>query len=228
MNKSFKQKKRINFLSVFLILDIFVLFTMFRTSNATYTSNAIGSSEMEVALYAFSFDKFSEVDGVYTGNVLADSVDINLGDIEPGETKYYKFKVYNYLEDENNNEVVGETNISYQLKIITTTNLPLRYRLYLNQSPYSSNSSSLINETDATATTDLIKDGFGTYYKVFPVEEKCFKFDALKYDEYTLVVDFYDQYSDILYQDLIESIKVQVASRQVVPGDNADINGICR
>lgn len=227
MNKSFKQKKRINFLSVFLILDIFVLFTMFRTSNATYTSNAIGTSEMEVALYAFSFDKFSEVDDVYTGNVLADSVDINLGDIEPGETKYYKFKVYNYLE-EGNNKVVGETNISYQLKIITTTNLPLRYRLYLNQSPYSSNSSSLINETDATATTDLIKDGFGTYYKVFPVEEKCFKFDALKYDEYTLVVDFYDQYSDILYQDLIESIKVQVASRQVVPGDNADIKGICR
>ena len=50
VNKSFKQKKRINFLSVFLILDILVLFTMFRTSNATYTSNALGSSAMEVAL----------------------------------------------------------------------------------------------------------------------------------------------------------------------------------
>ena len=228
MNKSFKQKKRINFLSVFLILDILVLFTMFRTSNATYTSNALGSSAMEVALYAFSFDKFSEVDGVFNNNVLADSVDINLGDIQPGETKYYKFKVYNYLEDENNNKVVGETNISYQLKVITTTNLPLSYKLYLNQNSFSSDSTSIIKENNAMSDDDLITDGFGTYYKVFPVEEKCFKFDALKYDEYTLFVDFAEHYSDTLYQDLIESIKVQVASKQVVPGDAADVNKICR
>ena len=228
MNKSFKHKKRINFLTVFLILDVFVLFTMFRPSNATYTSNAIGKSEMEVALYAFGFDKFSEVDDVFSGQVLADSVDINLGSISPGDTKYYKFKVYNYVPDENGNDVVSETNISYKLKVITTTNLPLSYRLYLNQSPYSSNASSIIKENEALSNDDLITDSFGTYYKVFPVEEKCFKFDDLKYDEYTLVIDCPEQYSQVLYQDLIESIKVQVESKQVVPGDYADINNICR
>ena len=39
---------------------------------------------------------------------------------------------------------------------------------------------------------------------------------------------FPEQYSQVLYQDLIESIKVQVESKQVVPGDYADINNICR
>lgn len=230
MKRKFLSKKQINFLIVFLVLDLFVLFTIFRPSGAIYTSEAIGTAEMDVALYAFSYSGLKEVDKV-DGNVVNESLDINLGLIKPGETKYYKFDVYNYNYDEVNNiNFSSETSISYKLKIITTTNLPLTYELYMNQTPYSSSSSSLIGGTDPTSNAELITDGYGTFYKVFPVDERCFKLDTevLKKDEYTLVVKFPDTYSDVLYQDIIESIKIQLESKQVLPGDSVLDAGICR
>lgn len=228
--KRFVDKKKINFLTIFLVLDLLAIFSIFRTSNATYTSDAVGTSEMQVALYAFRYEGVNEVDGVDGGTVV-ESVDINLGNISPGETKYYKFDVYNYLiNEENNTEKLSETSISYKLKIISTTNLPLVYSLYLNQSPYSSNASNLLDTTDSNETSDIITDGFGTFYKVFPVPEKCFKLDSeeLKFDEYTLAIHFPDEYSDVLYQDLVESIKIQIESEQVLPGDTVLENNVCR
>jgi hypothetical protein len=221
-------KKTINFLTTFLLLDLIGVFAIFKTSNATYISEAIATSEMEVALYAFRYEGVDEISGVDGGTVI-DSVDIKFGDISPGETKYYKFNVYNYLMDEDGNEKLTETSISYDLKLITTTNLPLVYSLYLNQSPFSSNASSLIDSTGSTDTADIITDGFGTFYKVFPVSTKCFKLGTtLKYDQYTLAIHFPSQFSSVVYQDLIESIKIQLESKQVLPGDPVLQNKICR
>ena len=45
---------------------------------------------------------------------------------------------------------------------------------------------------------------------------------------YTLVVEFPEEYSEIIYQDLIESIKIQLESKQVLPGDSVLDEGICR
>lgn len=223
--KKFVDKKKINFLTIFLILDLLTIFTIFKTSNATYTSQAIGTSEMEVALYAFRYEGVSEVDGI-DGGTVTENVDINLGNISPGETKYYKFDIYNYLMDENNTEKLSETSISYDLKIITTTNLPLEYSLYVNQNANSSNATDLFE----SITNNVVTDGFGTYYKVFPVSPKCFKLgEDLKYDKYTLVVEFPEEYSGISYQDIIESIKIQIESKQVLPGDAVLASeGICR
>lgn len=229
MKRKFQVQKRTNFLFVFLILDLFVLLTIFNPSNASYVSEALGTAEMEVALYAFSYNNLSEYDK--DDNLVSDSVDINLGVIKPGDTKYYKFDVYNYLEDAVSGDTFSsETSISYELKIITTTNLPLTYKLYLNQTPFSSSSSDLIGGTNPSSNDELITDGFGTFYKVFPIDERCFKLDTdeLKMDRYTLVVEFPEEYSEIIYQDLIESIKIQLESKQVLPGDSVLDEGICR
>ena len=229
MKRKFQVQKRTNFLFVFLVLDLFVLLTIFNPSNASYVSEALGTAEMEVALYAFSYNNLSEYDK--DDNLVSDSVDINLGVIKPGDTKYYKFDVYNYLEDAVSGDTFSsETSISYELKIITTTNLPLTYKLYLNQTPFSSSSSDLIGGTDPSSNRELITDGFGTFYKVFPIDERCFKLDTeeLKMDRYTLVVEFPEEYSEVVYQDLIESIKIQLESKQVLPGDSVLDEGICR
>lgn len=229
MKRKFQVQKRTNFLFVFLVLDLFALLTIFNPSNASYVSEALGTAEMEVALYAFSYNNLSEYDK--DDNLVSDSVDINLGVIKPGDTKYYKFDVYNYLEDAVSGDIFSsETSISYALKIITTTNLPLTYKLYLNQTPFSSSSSDLIGGTDPSSNSELITDGFGTFYKVFPIDERCFKLDTeeLKMDRYTLVVEFPEEYSEVVYQDLIESIKIQLESKQVLPGDSVLDEGICR
>lgn len=226
--RRFVNKKKVNFLTVFLLLDLFAIFTIFKTSNATYTSEAIGTSEMEVALYAFRYEGLSEVNS--TGGTVLESVDVNLGDISPGDSKYYKFNVYNFLEDENGDNKLSETSISYKLKIITTTNLPLEYSLYLNENPFISNSSNLLERTNSTDADDIVTDGFGTFYKVLPVPERCFKLNTsqLKSDQYTLVIHFPEEYTSVVYQDLIESIKVQIESEQVLPGDAVLENNICR
>ena len=53
--RRFKTKKNMNFLSVFLILDVLLAFTMLKTSSASYTSTVDGVAEMDVALYAFNY-----------------------------------------------------------------------------------------------------------------------------------------------------------------------------
>lgn len=221
MKRKFQKKRQFSFLTVFLILDLFIIFATFKTSNASYTSTAIGNTEMDVALYAFTFDGVKEsdsVDATYGGQTL----DINLGDIAPGDSKYYKFQVYN----SDGQGHAADTNISYELKIITTTNINLEYELYVNQSAYSTNKASLI---DSSQLDDQIStDDFGTYYRIFTIPERCFKYGVEKFDEYTLKVTFPKEYSNSSYQDLVESVKIQLVSKQVLPGDDASNNNICR
>lgn len=220
MKNRYKSRKSMNLLTIFLLLDLFIMAIFFKTSNATYTSEAVSTTEMDVALYAFNFSGISQVtdenDAFDSQNIL----DINLGDIAPGETKYYKFRVYNTDKDGN----VADTNISYELKIITTTNIRLDYDLYFNQNPLSSNAVSLINSHQLDS--QVMTDGYGTYFRVFTVPEKCFNYNGEKYDEYTLKVTFPKEYSTSDYQDLVESVKVQMISKQVLTEDNLD--SICR
>ena len=88
----------------------------------------------------------------------------------------------------------------------------------------------MIGGTNPSSNDELITDGFGTFYKVLPIDQRCFKLDTdeLKMDRYTLVVEFPEEYSEVVYQDLIESIKIQLESKQVLPGDSVLDEGICR
>lgn len=218
--KKMRNRKRLNVISIFLVFDIFIIFSIFRISNASYSSEALGSAEMEVALYAFRYGGIQNVDSI-DGEMNNETIDINLGELLPGETKYYKFRIYNTDE----NDVKADTDIAYDLKIITTTNIDLEYELYLNQSMYSSRAKDLI---DSNNTSQVGTDEWGTYFRTFVVPQKCFKFDEKKYDEYTLKVTFPLKYKNIEYQDLIESIKIQMVSKQVFEDDLAHKNNICR
>jgi hypothetical protein len=220
LNKRFLDKKNINFITVFLIVDLLIIFALIKTANATYTSVARSSADMEVALYSFRYDGMYKSDDLAGTNT--QSVDITLGEIEPGETKYFKFKVYN--TDENN--TLADTNISYTLKVIATTNINLDYTLYLNENSMTGN-----DEIDSSEITDVTTtDSFGTYFRTFTVDERCFKFDGVKFDEYTLKVTFpnTNEFKKVEYQDLVESIKVQLTSKQVLPGDAVLSRGVCR
>ncbi len=221
MNRRYIQKKKIDFIIIFLVLDFIAILTMFQTSNASYESKAVGKAAMDVALYAFRYEGMNELDGV-DGNVTNQSLSVDLGNIKPGETKYYKFNVYNTDEK----GTVADTNISYKLKLITTTNLQLYYKLYLNENRLSANASNLLTGTDVSES--IISDGYGTFFNVFALTEKCFKYGAEKVDQYTLEVTFPNEYSTSDYQDMVESIKIQLESRQVLPGDNAANQNICR
>lgn len=221
--RRFLNKTHINMLTIFLILDLFLIFGLLRSSNAIYTSTATSDSAMEVALYAFRYGGLDEVDGTSANpSVLEQSLDVNLGSIKPGDVKYYNFKVYNTDES----GIVSDTNISYELKIIVTTNIQLEYELYYNQSSQSAHASSLISNSDISDQIET--DEWGTYFRTFAVDEKCFRYGQEKYDSYTLKVTYPSNFNSSAYQDLIESIKIQLKSKQVLPGDAAELNNICR
>ena len=225
--RRYKKKSKINLLAIFLIIDVFTIFTIFKTSNATYTSTAVAKTEMEVALYAFRNDRIVETNDI-NGGLVDNKIDIELGNIKPGDKKYYRFNVFNYFE-EDNKTYASETSIAYKLKIIPTTNLPLTYSLYLNESPLANNSKNILDNINIKTGT-ILTDGYGTTYKILPVDERCFKLDTneLKKDQYTLVIEFPEKYSNVQYQDLIESIKIQIESRQVLPNDLILEQNICR
>ena len=216
MNNSklrFQNKRKLNFISIFLALDLLLIFGLLKTSNAIYVSDAIGEAPMDVALYAFNYDGLYEVSSGGTET----SLDINLGDLAPGDVKYYKFKITNKVVS-GGEDIKSDTNISYYLKIITTTNINLKYSLYYNQDPHLANAVDLFR-TGGVDNGVYITDPWGTIFKHYTVSAKCLKMDAIHEDAYVLKVEFPNDYIDYNYQDLVESIKIQLDSKQVLTGD---------
>lgn len=195
--RRFKRRKKLNIISIFLVIDVFILFAMFNISHASYTAEAVSYAEMEVALYAFR----SEI----TKEDASQVVNLELDDIQPGDTKEFKINVYNYTK----NEFTSDTDIIYDLKVITTTNINLEYELYLNESYETNYASEIYEKTDE----------WGTTYNYILGPDRYFSYELKGHDTYILKVTFPARYDDSKYQDLIESIKVQLVSRQAFQKD---------
>lgn len=218
--KKYKDRKGINLLTLFLVIDLLAVFAIFKTSGAVYQSEAIGQTDLQVAFYAFNttglFDE-SKNEQIFN----KESETLDLGDIGPGDTRVYKFKIFN-TDDLGN---VADTNLSYDLKIISTTNIPFEYELYYNENVYSKNASDLLQGDKVEDT--IQKDEWGTYFRTIAVPEKCFAHSNKLYDYYYLKITMPENY-DPGYQDLIESIKLQLTSRQVLSSDMAERGLVCR
>ena len=102
-----------------LILTIFVLMLVHRivfNSFSLYESNALSEATIEVAYFL--------LDDTY------DTQTIKLDEMLPGDKQTCRFSIANYYIDQNTNqEVITETDMEYELKVRTTTNLPLKYSL---------------------------------------------------------------------------------------------------
>ncbi len=186
-----RRKKRIYmFIITFLILDLAAIFTIFNVSNARYESDAVSETELDVALFAISED---------------DDYYISLDTMVPRANPYvYEFSVSNT----DKNGVLTDVKMKYDLRIITTTNLPLEYKLYMNQSYLSQNAQNIINDDD------VIPDEDGTFFRTMTTDQEQFGFNQVETNNYTLLVYFPERYKDSKYQDLIESIRIEIDAKQ--------------
>ena len=133
---------------------------------------------------------------------------VKISEIEPSNVpKVYTFSVSNTYQNK-----TSEVDISYILKIITTTNLPLRYELYMNEDYQLSTSTNLISSEN----TVVAQDEYGTYFQTFTFEEEELYFSTAKTNEYTLLVYYDLESKDVKYQDTIESIKLEIDSSQII------------
>lgn len=185
-----EQKLRLIGFGCALLFILFLSGFLFSISLASYQSQTRLRANIDKALYIFNRDKMS--------------FNIDSEKIVPSNDPYvYKFSISNYRDDKE-----SDFNIVYNLKIKTTTNLPLDFKMYKN--------TDLNNNILSSA--EILRDSDGSYYKVYTVNENVLmEYKDKVIDVYTLSIDFPKRYADDLtYSDAIEAIEVIIESSQVV------------
>ncbi|MBQ8534169.1 MAG: hypothetical protein IJ463_00605 [Bacilli bacterium] len=185
-----EQKLRLIGFGCTLLFVLFLSGFLFSISLASYQSQTRLRANIDKALYVLNREKMS--------------FNIDSSKIIPSDDPYtYKFSVSNYTEDKE-----SDFNIVYNLKIKTTTNLPLTLELYKN--------TDLNNNILSNA--EIKQDVDGSYYKVYSVsDEVLMEYKDKVIDVYTLSIDFPKSYAeDLTYADCIEAIEVILDSSQAV------------
>lgn len=186
-------KKRILIVKLLImLLNIILIVILISRTLAKYEVVSTTKADIQAAFYLMKEDY--------------QSLSIRLSALEPRNEAYeYTFSVSN-----NDGEKITETTLEYDLRIVTTTNIqPLTYELYLNEG------------TENIFVEDIIQpDEYGTYFRTFTTPKETFEHSKKQTNIYTLVVKFPITYKQPIYQDLIESIEIQINSRQLIESSN--------
>lgn len=195
-------KERINKKSFLLFIKLFfiivfccIAINLIDMGLSKYESNSTTRAEASVAFFLID-------EGSTEGT-------ISLGEIVPSKDKYvYQFTVSNFKDDK-----VSDVSLDYSIQFITTTNLPLVYKIYKNEN-YTDT-----NPTNIASNIENIQNGDGVYYKQVSVENAgTFTHGSRKTDVYNLVIEFDENYKNSPddYSGKIEMVRVLVDAKQIV------------
>ena len=132
---------------------------------------------------------------------------IELESIIPRTSAYlYSFTVSNFLDEKKAN-----VNIIYDVQFVTTTNLPLNFKIYKNVA--SAVGPGIVNSDTFMTDTD------GMYFRRMEISSSgSFSFEDFETDTYLIWVEFpemYKAYPDS-YEGLIELIEIKIEAKQVI------------
>lgn len=184
------------FMIMFTIL-IFLFLLFFKRTFSSLVADADVKVNVVNAVYVLEegmFDFYIDLDGII-----------------PSDTPYiYSFTVANY-----NDKKRSDVDIDYQISILATTNLPLKYELYRNEL-YNADGA-----VDIIDTNEIISDLNGAWYRKLSVDDMYrFTYNVDMIDTYYFVIYYPKSYSSILeYQGMTENIEVQLQSKQVIKED---------
>ena len=184
-----RKKNRIEKL-VILTMVLVLLICVIPKTFSKYESDMSGVAEVETAFYVIATD--------YQYQTIA------LPTIVPRDEPY----VYTFSVANNKDGKRLETRLEYNLSIRTTTNLPLTYELYKNDS-----------DVSIKVSDDVMADDDGTYFKEMTTNSQFFGFTEDETNKYELYVYFPSSYDDFEYQDIIEAVNVVITSKQVLDGE---------
>ncbi len=179
-----------------LILSCMVIITMLSVRHFKFTESKYETrTEVEIVpTIAF-----------FIADVKSYNDSIKLEEIVPRSTPYlYSFTVSNFQGDKKAN-----VDLTYSIEFITTTNLPLNYKLYRGNDL----------EHDITSSTSYTTDDDGMYYKRLYISEvSTLRYNAENTDTYVLSVEYpltYQNNPDD-YSGVVELIEIYVHAEQEV------------
>lgn len=177
---------------VILFASLLITLRIFTLTLSKFESEAQSTTDIDIAFYLLKEDY--------------QTMQLSLDNLYPSDKPY----VYTFSISNNDGEKMAEVDLTYDVTISTTTNLPLTYELYLNEE-YNSE-----NATTAIINNVIELDGDGTYFRKISTETKEFKYKTAETNIYQLVVYFPSEYNTENYQDIIESIEININSKQTI------------
>lgn len=186
-----KKKKILYTKLVILILCFFIVLRIFVLVLSKYESMADSNANVDIAFYLLKEDY--------------QTMTTNLAAIAPRDNAY----VFNFSIGNQDGEKKAEVDLTYDLTIRTTTNLPLTYDLYMNQQYDDADAVSIIKENVISQDEDL------TYFRTITTEPITLKYTTGTTNIYQLVVYFPKDYNKENYQDIIEALEITVDAKQV-------------
>ncbi len=168
-----------------IILGLLLLLLL-RHSFASFESSGEGSAKASVAFFAISAGTQSK--------------SLKLSDVKPdGNDNFYYIDVSNFKDNK-----VSEVDLDYSLSIRTTTNIPVNYSLFLNDST-----------ENIIGNKEVITDKDGMYFFKFSIPASSFSKGVKKTDTYKLVINFPSEYNDDMYQSMIDNVEISLNAKQV-------------
>lgn len=189
--KAIRTKKRLRFMLTILVL--FLAYKVLFNSYSLYESQAESDAQVDVAFFILKDE--------YQTKTIA------LNKMLPGDpAQSISFSIANY-ETVDGESHITETDMEYTLKIRTTTNLPLTYRLYkVNES----------NTTNKIEELQVVQDVNNTYFYKLYEETGEFDYGIEQMNTYRLEIEFPGTYKDVKYSNIIEAIEISVEGKQVI------------
>lgn len=203
-------KKRLlkSLIIISLIIIIIIAIIHIRKTLARYETTATAERDFEVAFWVVDNDFKTDrlvIDDIYPSTNVFDNYTISVTNFDPGNL------------DTEIDDKIAETDIEYEIELITTTNLPLSYEIAKDGETISDR-----------VTQQLFTDSDGTVYRRIKIgtSENPFIMDTINNttnqknkitNTFTLKVTFPSQYSaNQEYADLMEDIKINLTARQVI------------
>ena len=186
-----KKLRRLYIKLVILVLCFLIVARIFVLVLSKYESISNSYANVDIAFYLLKEDY--------------KTMTTNLDSLLPRDGEYvYEFSIGNQEGDQ-----IAEVDLEYELTLRTTTNLPLTYELYMNEQYNTDSATNIIKENSVEV------DEYGTYFRTMKTDKTTLSYKQGKTNLYQLVINFPANYSEEIYQDIIELLEITVNAQQV-------------
>lgn len=175
-----------NNILVFIVVSLSIIgLFCFSSSFGIYSSSKESTAKIDLAYSLVEVD--DQEKNLSLSNILPDN-----------KERYLIISVSNFTEDK-----IIDINMKYNIKIKTTTNLPIKYNLYDE------------NDNLLSTNNELLRDEYGTIFYSITTDSINITYDKKITNIYKIGYTLDDEYATEEYQDIIELLSVSINAEQM-------------